>query len=151
MGGVASVLVFQHGWPAPRGDGLVFVLGVAIGLGMGALIVGQRVPSFIITLGGLLVFKGLHWLVIQSATVPIALGGKSNPLLAFDDLLPAPRDWHFARLHHRGSLGLGADRIAPPEGGVGAAARGPRDRDDETPRGDQGLLLFVLVTNRYRG
>jgi hypothetical protein len=41
---------------------------------MGALIVGQRIPSFIITLGGLLIFKGLFWLVIQNATVPVARG-----------------------------------------------------------------------------
>ena len=38
--------------------------GIAIWFGMGALIVTQRIPAFIITLAGLLVFKGLHWKVI---------------------------------------------------------------------------------------
>jgi D-xylose transport system permease protein len=38
---------------------------------MGRLIVRHRIPAFIITLGGLLIFKGLFWQVIQSHTVPI--------------------------------------------------------------------------------
>jgi len=33
--------------------------------------VRERIPAFIITLGGLLVFKGFFWQVIQSHTVPI--------------------------------------------------------------------------------
>jgi D-xylose transport system permease protein len=38
---------------------------------MGRLIVRHRIPAFIITLGGLLIFKGLFWQVIGSHTVPI--------------------------------------------------------------------------------
>ena len=45
---------------------------------MGVLIVKERVPAFIITLGGLLVFKGVHWLVIKSATIPVVPGGEEN-------------------------------------------------------------------------
>ena len=45
---------------------------------MGALIVRERIPSFIITLGGLLIFKGAFWLVIGSRTVPVAPGGQTN-------------------------------------------------------------------------
>jgi D-xylose transport system permease protein len=45
---------------------------------MGALIVKQRIPAFIITLGGLLVFKGLFWLTIQNTTVPVARGDRDN-------------------------------------------------------------------------
>ncbi|MEO7411873.1 MAG: ATPase, partial [Opitutaceae bacterium] len=41
---------------------------------MGTLIVKQRIPSFIITLGGLLIFKGLFWLVIQNSTIPVTRG-----------------------------------------------------------------------------
>jgi D-xylose transport system permease protein len=36
------------------------------------------VPAFIITLGGLLVFRGLHWLVIENSTVPVVAGGSQN-------------------------------------------------------------------------
>ena len=55
---------------------------------MGAMIVEQRVPAFIITLGGLLVFRGLHWLVIHNQTVPV-VGRQRQPLLAAHHLLPA--------------------------------------------------------------
>lgn len=46
---------------------------------MGRLIVRHRIPAFIITLGGLLVFKGLFWLVIENRTVPV---GEANTAVA---------------------------------------------------------------------
>jgi D-xylose transport system permease protein len=78
IGGIAAVLVFQHTWPAPLA--LLAAFGVAIVLWtlMGTLIVRQRIPSFIITLGGLLIFKGLFWLVIQNSTVPVSRGDQDN-------------------------------------------------------------------------
>lgn len=78
IGGIAAVLVFQQGWPAPAA--LLAALAVAVVLWtlMGTLIVGQRIPSFIITLGGLLIFKGLFWLVIDNATVPVSRGDQDN-------------------------------------------------------------------------
>ena len=45
---------------------------------MGAMIVKQRVPAFIITLGGLLTFRGLHWLIIKGQTIPVVRGGGEN-------------------------------------------------------------------------
>jgi D-xylose transport system permease protein len=38
---------------------------------MGKLIIRHRIPAFIITLGGLLIFKGFFWRVIESHTVPV--------------------------------------------------------------------------------
>jgi D-xylose transport system permease protein len=74
VGGVSAVLVFQHNWSAP----LAMLAGLAAALLlwtlMGTLIVKQRIPSFIITLGGLLIFKGLFWLVIQNSTIPVTRG-----------------------------------------------------------------------------
>jgi len=74
VGGVSAVLVFQHNWSAPLA--MLAGLGTALLLWtlMGALIVKQRIPSFIITLGGLLIFKGLFWLVIQNSTIPVTRG-----------------------------------------------------------------------------
>jgi D-xylose transport system permease protein len=45
---------------------------------MGRLIARQKVPSFIITLGGLLIYNGLHWLVIRNSTIPVTTGGAEN-------------------------------------------------------------------------
>ncbi len=78
FGGLVAVLIFNHNWPAPAAMLLAAVLAVAVWLGMGALIVRQNIAAFIITLAGLLVFKGLHWLVIRNSTVPVQVGGASN-------------------------------------------------------------------------
>jgi D-xylose transport system permease protein len=78
IGGVAAVLITQHDWSAPLA--LTAALGAALLLWtlMGSLIVKQHIPSFIITLGGLLIFKGLFWLVIQNATVNVTRGDEDN-------------------------------------------------------------------------
>jgi D-xylose transport system permease protein len=78
VGGIAAVLVFQHGWPAPAALGLATAAALGLWTLMGALIVKQRIPSFIITLGGLLIFKGLFWLVIQNSTIPVSRGDAEN-------------------------------------------------------------------------
>jgi D-xylose transport system permease protein len=78
IGGIAAVLVFQQGWPAPLAMFAAFVAALVLWLLMGALIVKQRIPSFIITLGGLLIFKGLFWLVIQNSTIPVSRGDQDN-------------------------------------------------------------------------
>jgi D-xylose transport system permease protein len=78
VGGIAAVLVFQQNWTAP----LAMLAGLAAALVlwtlMGTLIVKQRIPSFIITLGGLLIFKGLFWLVINNSTIPVSRGDEDN-------------------------------------------------------------------------
>ncbi|MCU0758890.1 MAG: hypothetical protein MUF07_06785 [Steroidobacteraceae bacterium] len=77
-GAVAAVLVYFHGMPAPVALALATAGAVAVWAGMGVLVAVERVPAFIITLGGLLVFRGLHWLVIDNQTVPIVEGGGTN-------------------------------------------------------------------------
>ena len=77
-GAIAAVLVFWQRVPAPLALVVALVVAVAIWTAMGALIVVQRIPAFIITLGGLLVFKGAHWLTIRNQTVPVAEGGELN-------------------------------------------------------------------------
>ncbi len=78
VGGIAAVLVFQQGWSAPIAMGAAFLAALVLWTLMGTLIVRQRIPSFIITLGGLLIFKGLFWLVIQNSTIPVSRGDAEN-------------------------------------------------------------------------
>jgi D-xylose transport system permease protein len=77
-GAVAAVLVFWHGVPAPLALLIATVGAVLVWSAMGALIAIERIPAFIMTLGGLLVFRGLHWLVIENQTVPVVEGGSQN-------------------------------------------------------------------------
>lgn len=89
-GGAAAVLIFHHGWPAPFAMAAGALLTILLWTGMGLLIVRQKMPAFIVTLGGLLAFKGVFWLVIQNATVPVAPGGGRNLLSALTTVfLPA--------------------------------------------------------------
>jgi D-xylose transport system permease protein len=77
-GGLAAVLVFDRDWPAPAALLVAAVLAVGVWAAMGAVIIRQKIPAFIITLGGLLVFKGLHWQTIRNQTIPVVEGGKEN-------------------------------------------------------------------------
>ena len=77
-GAVAAVLVFWHDVPAPLALLVATVGAVLVWSAMGALIAIERIPAFIMTLGGLLVFRGLHWLVIENPTVPVVEGGRDN-------------------------------------------------------------------------
>jgi D-xylose transport system permease protein len=77
-GAVAAVLVFWHEVPAPVALLLAAAGAVLLWSAMGALIAIERIPAFIMTLGGLLVFRGLHWLVIENQTVPVVEGGSDN-------------------------------------------------------------------------
>lgn len=78
LGGIASVLIIQHDVPAPAALAVALVVGVLLWFVMGTLIVRERIPAFIITLGGLLIFKGLFWRVINNSTIPVTHGGESN-------------------------------------------------------------------------
>ncbi|MEK7431585.1 MAG: ATPase [Cyanobacteriota bacterium] len=78
IGGVASVLISIHAFPVWLSLLIGIFCGVALWTLMGWIIVKQEVPAFIITLGGLLIFKGLFWMVIQNSTISILHNGKEN-------------------------------------------------------------------------
>jgi D-xylose transport system permease protein len=150
-GAVAAVLVFWHDVPAPVAL-LVATLGaVLVWSAMGALIAIERIPAFIMTLGGLLVFRGLHWLVIENQTVPVVEGGSQNVYsLLTTYYLPNGAGYVLA--------GLAVAAIV-------ASALGARKRRQSHgfPVDDRELtflklfvlaqfvFLVVIVTNGYRG
>src|SRR5438105_15415455 len=68
LGGIASVLVFEHRWPAPLAMGTALLIGILIWSSMGNLIVRQKIPAFIIILSGLLIYKGLFLHAINNST-----------------------------------------------------------------------------------
>jgi len=78
VGGLAAVLITGKGLSAPLALLVSALVSVGIYAGMGFIIVREKIPSFIITLGGLLVFKGVHWLVINNSTIPVVQGGDQN-------------------------------------------------------------------------
>lgn len=151
MGGIASVLVSNHGWPAAAAMAVSVAVALVLWTGMGALIVRQRIPAFIITLGGLLIFKGAFWLVIGNHTVPVVAGGRTNlySLLTTFYLSPIASGilaivgfavfvlltWRARR--RRKALNFAVDDAEVAFLKLFLCA--------------QGILLFVLTVNQFRG
>lgn len=151
LGGVAAVLVIQEGWPAPLAMGVAVLGGLGLWLAMGTLIVREKMPAFIVTLGGLLLFKGLFWMVIQNSTIPVVQGGSVNLYsLLTTYYLPPMAGWGLAVLvmavlvwsQVAGRKVRVANGLAVEEGEMFFL------RLFVTA---QVLGLFVLVTNQYRG
>lgn len=151
LGGIASVLVFQHAWPAPLAMLASLGLGILVWYLMGSVVVREKMPSFIITLGGLLVFKGLFWLVIQNRTVPVSEGGTSNLYsLLTTYYLPKPLGY------------LLAAACAGAWAWLKVEDRNQRQRNGleveeveilflELFIAAQLIFLFAIVTNQFRG
>jgi putative multiple sugar transport system permease protein len=59
VGAVAGSLMVYEKWPYPIVIILSLVIGGAIGAAQGVLVAYARIPSFIVTLGGMLIFRGL--------------------------------------------------------------------------------------------
>lgn len=151
MGGIASALVFREGWPAPVALGGSLLIGLILYSSMGWFIVRNRIQAFIITLGGMLAFKGAFWLVIQSATVPVVRGGESNLYSALTTYyLPPAAGFALAGLVIAFMVLLCARNRARRR-----AAGVPVEPFElaylKTFVGAQGVLLAVLVCNQYRG
>ncbi len=145
IGGLSAVLIFEYGWPAPVALLVGLIAAALIWFGMGTIIVRERVPAFIITLGGLLVFRGLHWLVIHNATIPVSRGGETNLFsLLTTYYVPPGVGWGLAAL-----VILALAAVAWRKG-----LRAGTDREKiflQTFVAAQMIVLFVLICNAYRG
>ena len=151
LGGVAAVLVIQQGWPAPVAMGVAVLGGVGLWLAMGTLIVKEKMPAFIVTLGGLLLFKGLFWLVIQNSTIPVVAGGAVNGYsLLTTYYLPAMAGWGLAIVLMGVSIGMQwwGRRVRVANGLEVESGEMLFLRLFVT---SQVVGLFVVVTNQYRG
>lgn len=151
LSGIAAVLTTKAGWPAPAALGAGLLAGLLLWWGKGLLIVKERIPAFIVTLAGLLVFRGLFWLVIQNQTVPVVAGGQTNlySLISTYYLPPVA------------GYSLAAGAVAVLAWATVKARRQRRQAGFETEDGEscflrvfitaQALALFVVITNQFRG
>ena len=137
--------------PAPLALVVAVVATVAVWALMGALVIVERVPAFIITLGGLLVFRGLHWLVIANSTVPVARGGESNAYsLLTTYFLPPVAGWVLGAL-----LVAMLVTVAQRRRHARRKALLPVADTEHHVMGlviaSQVIALVVIVANAYRG
>lgn len=151
LGGAAAVLVFRHGWPAPWALLAALLAGLVLWGTMGLVIVRLRIQAFIITLSGLLIFKGCFWLIIESSTIPVAPGGSTNLYSLLTTAYVPP----------------GVGLLCVPFVSAGLIWSGLSQRRMRRQAGlpvesseltflkvfvaAQALLLIVLICNRYRG
>ena len=71
LGGVCAVMDYTYHMPVPVTIVTVLLLGTLIGLFDGFCVAYQRVPSFIVTLAGLLAFRGVLLGLTNGTTVPL--------------------------------------------------------------------------------
>src|SRR5207247_2136568 len=69
----AELVAFPHNWPWWGAVGLALLVTAVIGLVQGTIITRLGLPSFVVTLAGLLGFQGVMLMMVgQGGTVPIA-------------------------------------------------------------------------------
>ena len=150
VGGLAAVLVTGKGLSAPLALLIAALVSVAIYAGMGAIIVKEKIPSFIITLGGLLVFKGVHWLVINNSTIPVVTGGDQNLYSVLTTYYLPPVLGYALGAVIIALLGLAAFNNVKKRRARKLAADG-EGAFLSWFLSAQLLALFVVVLNQYRG
>jgi putative multiple sugar transport system permease protein len=69
IGALAAVLMVQHGWQPIPAVLVCLAAGALVGAAQGWLVAYARIPSFIVTLGGMLVFKGLSLALLAGESV----------------------------------------------------------------------------------
>jgi D-xylose transport system permease protein len=151
LGGIAAVLITQSHWSAPAAMLLATAVALALWLIMGALIVTQRIASFIITLAGMLVFRGLHWSVIHSSTIPVAVGGQENLLSLLTTFFLPPMVGTI--LCGVVILGIAASSLAARRrrAQFGFALEPASVAFSKFFILSQLVVIFTLVCNQYRG
>ena len=87
-GGIAAVTLTNLGYGLPASILLAIVVGILIGVFHGALVTYLNIPAFIVTLGGLLAWRGAVKWLLGGYTVPVsdetfkAIGNNNLPPLA---------------------------------------------------------------------
>jgi D-xylose transport system permease protein len=69
-GGVAAM---TQGWGLPASLASAVLIGVAIGAVQGGLVAYANIPAFIVTLGGMLAWRGVILRLSEGATIPVRL------------------------------------------------------------------------------
>jgi putative multiple sugar transport system permease protein len=69
IGALAAVMMVQYGIPAIPAAILCLIAGAAIGAVQGFFVARYKIPSFIVTLAGMLVFKGLTLALLHGQSV----------------------------------------------------------------------------------
>jgi D-xylose transport system permease protein len=132
-GAIAAVTFTNKGWPLAAAFLAALAFGMALGAIQGALVAYLRIPPFIVTLGGMLIFQG----TLLGVTGGVSTSPPRVFLFIGQTYLPRAIGWGIAAVVAAGLLALAV------RGNTGARVR--------------GILLAVLslvfvgVMNAYEG
>lgn len=146
-GGLAAIAQGWFGWSTLPSLGAALAAGIAIGALQGGIIAYARTPAFIVTLGGLLAWRGVVRGATQGNTVPIAL----PPFRAIGDQYVAPAiGWALAALLVVGSIWIAVRRNASRKRlGLASATASEMATRIALPVGL--TIAFVALMNAYAG
>jgi len=118
LGALATIIAARLAWPLPAAFGAAFAAGAALGAIQGCLVAWLRIPPFIVTLGGMLVFQG----TLLGLTRGVTITPPAAFLLVSQTYLPAVAGWvvagiaaaafSFAAIRRRGGARAGRFGIA---------------------------------------
>ena len=69
IGGISAIMLVKWGWHVSLVVPLCLILGAAMGAAQGYWVAYQKIPSFIVTLAGMLVFRGLTYVVLEGRPI----------------------------------------------------------------------------------
>jgi putative multiple sugar transport system permease protein len=71
VGGVLAISMNRWGWPVPLAILVALALGALVGMWQGFWIAYMRIPAFIVTLAGMLIFRGLAQVLVAQTVSPL--------------------------------------------------------------------------------
>ncbi|MFC4099300.1 multiple monosaccharide ABC transporter permease [Paenibacillus xanthanilyticus] len=101
VGAVSAIMMVNHQMPFPIAMVLSLLIGAAVGAWQGFWVAYVRIPSFIVTLAGMLLFRGLTMLVLDGKSVAPFSDGFRAMSTGFIPNLPG--EWSL----HMVTLGIG--------------------------------------------
>lgn len=95
LGTILAVFHTEKGWSAEASLALTIVVGILLGSAQGFLASYQRIPAFIVTLGGMLIFRGAAMWMTKNMTISLP----DDWLLAFgNSYLSKGQGWFLGAL-----------------------------------------------------
>ncbi|MFC2969602.1 multiple monosaccharide ABC transporter permease [Acidimangrovimonas pyrenivorans] len=89
IGGLAAVMIVQWHWPVILALPVCLIIGTLVGAAQGYWIAYWRIPSFIVTLAGMLVFRGATlWLLNGQSVGPFPRGFQALSTGFVPDIFP---------------------------------------------------------------
>ena len=146
-GGIAAIALTNYNYGFVPAIILAIVVGVAIGIFHGVLVAYANIPAFIVTLGGLLAWRGAVKAVTGSETVPIA----DATFKSIGQNYVAPQlGWILAGAGVLFVLAVAFRRVQTQKTyGLGEANIGGELVRAILPVG--AIIVFIYVMNSYKG